>query len=132
LKAKSSWPADAFLASSENARWAETQFALGTTIYLSVGYANLGGLACTKDFTVRITLFDASGARIGGNEHREKDCATFRLYGGTKVFWDSAAFEYLQNLAAGQYTLRLMVDADREVAESNETNNVREIVFTVR
>ncbi len=127
-KGNDSWPTELFLASSAGATSAKDLFGADEPVLLYLGYRNAGFAETGGGFTVRMAVYDLSHRRLGGSEYRQKAS----LAGGSSTWsWGGASFSFLNALAAGQYVLRVELDADQEIAEYDEENNVMEFGFTV-
>jgi M6 family metalloprotease-like protein/uncharacterized repeat protein (TIGR02543 family) len=127
-KGSDSWPTELFLASSAGANSAKDLFGIGEQVLLYLGYRNAGSAETGGGFTVRMSVYDLSHRRLGGTEYRQKES----LAGGSYTLsWGGTKFGFLNALAAGQYVLRAELDADHEIAEYDEENNVMEFGFTV-
>ena len=121
------WPKSVFLWSSAAAE--TSSFMVNEAIYLYNNFGNKGTSAIKTDYKILHEVLDASGNVISSVPC---DCtASLWLAAGESRLWGGVTFAIPQNLSAGRYTYRCTLDSGNAIAESDESNNVVTINFTV-
>ncbi len=123
------WPKAVFLSDTEGATAEKTTFAEGDAIYLYNRFGNLGTAPITKDYSIRHEVLDSSGTVVVSGDY---NCtSTLWLDVGIAKKWGGVVYPVLQNLSAGNYVYRCTLDAGNALAESDESNNIVTVNFTV-
>jgi GEVED domain/CARDB/Domain of unknown function DUF11/Secretion system C-terminal sorting domain/HYR domain len=94
----------------------------GQILNFKVDAKNIGTAAATGNFTIKSYL--SANEVLDPNDYADGIVPTGNYAAGFSVAQIPAAMTVRNTLAAGQYYLILKIDADNQVAESNENNNV--------
>ena len=121
----SGWPAAAYLSSSTGSTTAKTSFTTSDAIWLNFAVANVTDVDATTDFKRSVVLKDSSGSTVASYYFNTAGGLESHTY-MTVVDDDLAA-----NLPAGTYTATITIDPENSVSESDESNNVLSLTFTV-
>ena len=119
----SEWPDSAFLTTSQGGTNSVTAFETGTPVYVSFSYDN-SGTADAAPHHAHVLVQDASGGLVEEWWHSRTNA-----FGTNEVILRSAPIEVA--MPAGGYTVSITLDSTGTVAESDETDNVRVLSFTV-
>ncbi len=116
----SSWSDSVLIATEPQADSNASVIYDNQNVYLSVGVGNAG----TSDAAANLSYVYLDGLLVkimgyGSYTGLEPDQA---------LYWEMD----LGKISAGDHTLKIVIDEDNEVPESNENNNIREISFTVK
>ena len=125
---RNNWSTEVFMSPSSSATAGTDLFAEGEDILLYLGYRNAGSKATDGEFYVRISLLDSESRRLNSWEYRQ---TTPLLANSGTYSWNASKWGMLQSLPSGQYLLRVELDPDDEIEEYDESDNIREIRFTV-
>jgi hypothetical protein len=94
----------------------------GQILNFKVDAKNIGTAAATGNFTIKSYL--STNDVLDPNDYADGIVPTGNYAAGFSVTQIPAAMTVRNTLAAGQYYLILKIDADNQIAESNENNNV--------
>jgi subtilase family serine protease len=94
----------------------------GQILNFKVDAKNIGTAAATGNFTIKSYL--STDNVLSANDYADGSVPTGNYAAGFSVAQIPAAMTVRNTLAAGQYYLILKIDADNQIAESNENNNV--------
>ena len=124
------WPASCFLSGSADSKSIQTSFCEGDTIRLYCSFGNSGGSAISSDYVITHEVLDGSGATIS---FVPCDCSgsIYHLDPGGVLFWEAVTFAVPSTLPIGDYTYRCTLDSNGALGELDESNNRREIRFSV-
>jgi hypothetical protein len=94
----------------------------GQILSFKADFKNIGTGAASGNFTVKSYL--STDQTLSANDYADGTISTGNYAAGLTVNQVPAAMTVNSTLAAGQYYLILKIDADNQVAESNENNNI--------
>ncbi len=120
----SGWSDPLIISTNATGTTGQTFFEQGDPIYLNYAFANVANQAAVSNFVNRFTLSN-------GNDY--SDSWIGYSLGEGKWGWLGEGFAptMLQNLPAGTYTLTCELDADGQLPETDEFNNVMDVTFTI-
>lgn len=118
------WTDSLVISTNATGTTCQTFFEQGDPIYLNYAFANVTNQAAVSNFVNRFTLSN-------GNDY--SDSWIGHSLGEGKWGWLGEGFAptMLQNLPAGTYTLTCELDADGQLPETDEFNNVMDVTFTI-
>ena len=119
----SEWPDSAFLTTSQGGTNSVTAFETETPVYVSFSYDN-SGTADAAPHHAHVLVQDASGGLVEEWWHSRTNA-----FGTNEVILRSAPIEVA--MPAGGYTVSITLDSTGTVAESDETDNMRVLSFSV-
>ena len=119
----SDWPASIFLSNVYGGTTAKTSFSVSDQIYMNFAIGNLSSYAVSA-FKASVFIYSSNGSP---------------LYSWNWTFNDglpSSSFRRVSNddfpsLSAGTYSVRVTLDSESAVSESNEGNNTTTLYFSV-
>jgi Leucine-rich repeat (LRR) protein len=94
----------------------------GQVLSFKADFKNIGTGAASGNFTVKSYL--STDQTLSANDYADGTIPTGNYAAGFTVNQVPAAMTVNSTVAAGQYYLILKIDADNQVAESNENNNI--------
>ena len=118
-----------FLTSQSNVLETATVFNAGAAIYLYCEFGNNGTADISSNYTIKQQLLDSLGNELSSTSWTSTSATWLRI--GAELGWYGTAMGILQGLPVGNYTYRCTLDSNGVITESNESNNVVEINFTV-
>ena len=125
------WPAAAFLSVSSDEMTKAATFKSGQTIYLWSCWGNYGYVAVPDGWKIRHQVLDAVFGSVVAESESTLSGLTDRTHDGSAAAYQGTAVPILQNLSAGRYTYRAILDAGGDIDESDESNNVVAFDFEV-
>ena len=123
------WPKSVFLSNQANLAESASSFDVGSAIYLYCGFANLGQADVAANYKIKHQVLNSSGQEVSSFEFNAT--SDFWLKTGIHMGWGGNVLGFLQGLPVGSYTYRCTLDSGNALAESNESNNIATIGFTV-
>ncbi len=124
------WPASAFLAATPGGTNAATCFVLGNPVYLHFSYAN-SGKAAAGEHLAKVAVLDAFDNEISYWYWLREELAPNDHFSVTN---DNIRVDTETNVTltvAGNYKVTVVLDAEGDVEESDESNNAITLDFTV-
>lgn len=91
----------------------------GLIVYIFLAYENSGNKATSKSFIIKVLI---------DNIEKFSLIQTELEAGHAQDKWNNA----VTNLSVGEHTIKMIVDADNEIIESDETNNEYSRTFIVK
>ena len=125
----SGWPASAYLSSEQESTVSKSSFTAADTVYLHVAFKNAGSADVTSAYKIRHEVLNASGSVVKSWVYDASGDDQVAV--GAGRWWNGYAWTGLNGLSSGSYTYRCTLDADGNVSEANESNNVVTRAFTV-
>ena len=127
----SGWPRAVFLSDSPSEAVETCSFKPGQSIYLWNGGSNFGYATVPAGWKMRHQVLERATNHVVAEEEKSQAELTVFHQEGSAWAMEHANLGVLQNLSAGQYVYRVLLDDADIVDESDEANNVATFYFEV-
>ena len=125
------WPKAVFLSDSPSEAVATSTFKSGQNIYLWNGGSNFGYATVPAGWKTRHQVLERTSGHVIAEMEESRSALTIVHQEGSAWVLEHASFDFLQNLPAGTYVYRAILDDGDIVDEGNEANNVATFDFEV-
>jgi len=122
------WPQAVFLTTDKSSANKVTSFTEGDVIYLFGAFYNGGYGTTPVGIDLRLEIIDSNGNVVASCD----ETLDGYLESGDPAWLAGGFYPDFQCLKPGSYTFRCTLDADEEIEETSESNNVAEYAFTVK